>query len=189
MANNVNNQLASIPLEIFLQIASNLTTVEYGNLRRTCKAVEEALFSSFSHEFFSKKQFMISEFSLQALVDISNSRLATCLKHVIIGLERPFEEPYNGLFTAHGIRLQPSQTVKYHQGQANHVTFINTSTDVEMLVESFSKLPNLLTVGMRDFCSNSRRRDSTQWKSVSKSYQSYKVPTASVQGRLYLCCI
>jgi hypothetical protein len=88
---SANDQLCllSVPLEVLLQITSHLTTVEYGNLRRTCKQVETVLFSSFSKEFFRKKQFMISEFSLQALVDISKSRFSSVLSHVIMGLESP----------------------------------------------------------------------------------------------------
>lgn len=82
------SRLLSIPLEVLLSITSNLPTPDYCSLRSTCKHVETQLHNAFSREFFTKRQFMISEFSLQSFIDISKSRYSTCLTHVIIGTER-----------------------------------------------------------------------------------------------------
>jgi hypothetical protein len=160
--------LASIPLEVLLQIVRQLKTPEYGNLRLTCKEIEGSLLNSFSREFFTKRQFMISPFSLQALVDISRSRLGPSLSQVIIGLEQPFKSlrsqipPYN-----HASLDTPSQDLLV-QEYINNMSFNNTCHDVEMLVEAFSNLPNLVTVGLRDFNSRSRYRDfpDITWKSM-----------------------
>jgi hypothetical protein len=163
-------RLVSIPLEVLLQITSNLTTPEYGNLRCTCKHIEATLFPSFSREFFTKRQFMFTEFSLQALVDISKSRLSSCLNHVIFSLERPSVRTF--LPTS---RMPVSPQSNMHaknnrllQEYVDHMSLINTGQDVEMLAEAFSNLGNLETIGMRDFNSRSRSRDhpDIEWKSM-----------------------
>ena len=77
-----------MPLEVFLQVSSYLTTPDLCSLRRTCKRTEAWLFDTFSHDFFTRKQFMLTELSLQTLIDISNHpTLSQCLSHVIIGLD------------------------------------------------------------------------------------------------------
>lgn len=164
---NANSPLVAVPLEVLLQITSRLTTPELGNFRLTCKAIEGSLLTSFAREFFTKRQFMITEFSLQALADISKSRFSPSLKHVIIGLERPILE--HELLTAHDNtrdrRIQRNRILQEYVGQQN---FLNTGQDVELLTEAFSKLQNLEVVGIRDFCSLSRTRDfpNLQWRST-----------------------
>jgi hypothetical protein len=82
--------LAEFPIEILLNISnsSNLTTVEYGNLRRTCKTIERKLFHYFALEFFTTRQIFIFPPSIQSLVDISgHSELSKYVKTVIIGTD------------------------------------------------------------------------------------------------------
>jgi hypothetical protein len=167
-------RLTAIPLEVLLQITSNLTTPEYGNLRLTCKHLEETVFTSFAREFFSKRQFMFTQFSLQVLVDISKSRLASCLSHVIFGLERPslrssgiIRVPFSAVPQMQ-TTLQKTQSNRLRQEYVDHMSLLSTGQDVEMLAEAFSKLSNLETVGIRDFYSRSRYRDypHTEWKSM-----------------------
>lgn len=167
-------RLTTIPLEVLLQIISNLTTPEYGNLRLTCKQLEETVFNSFAREFFTKRQFMITEFSLQALVDISKSRLSPYLTHVIFGLERPSVRSYNmtrpqfGAISQIQATLFKAQGNRLRQEYVDHMTFLSTGQDVELLAEAFSKLTNLETAGIRDFYSRSRFRDypNIEWKSM-----------------------
>ena len=64
--------LLRLPPELMLRISTYLTTVELGNFRLTCKDVERNLFKSFALEFFTKRQFMITQFSLEALAGIAN---------------------------------------------------------------------------------------------------------------------
>lgn len=168
--------ITNVAIEVLLQIAGNLTTPEYGNLRRTCKAMEAALFPYFSQEFFTKKQFMVSEFSLQALVDISKSRLSPSLVHVIIGLDQVVNE----------IRITPNhlsipEYIKSNERAFNYnttETFLSTAQDIEMLAEAFSNLSNLETVGLRDFYSVSRNRDYPQ----QDRWRSYGVGTFEQAG-------
>lgn len=143
------------------KVTSNLTTPEYGNLRLTCKSIESTLLEAFTREFFTKRQFMLTEFSLQALVDISKSRFGKHIKHVIIGLERPSRP-------SGGSTIAPFFTNPMSLDYVRHMTLLNTDQDVEMLAEAFSNLKNLETIGIRDFYSRSRNRDypNNQWKSM-----------------------
>jgi hypothetical protein len=160
--------LLSIPLDILLQITStaNLRTSEYGNLRLTCKGIEHALLNTFAREFFTKRQFMLTHFSLQALIDISKSRLGKYIQHVIIGLEQPSINDAKMVADMYsGKQLAPDNCLL--QEYIEHLALLNTGQDFEMLTEAFSNLSNLDTIGIRDFSSRSRNRDWPQntWRS------------------------
>lgn len=130
--------LLNIPLEVLLQITSYLTTPDYGNFRGACKKLEADLFGAFAKEFFSKRQFALVEFSIQALVDISKSRLGPYLKHVIISLQHPQYIPDRSTDAEHAV-----QHNHYHAEFLSHRDLTNTGLDVEMLSEAFKHLPNL----------------------------------------------
>lgn len=156
------SRLLALPLEVLLAIASHLTTPEYGHLRLTCRHLEAALFSSFSREFFTKRQFMLTEFSLQALVAISRSRLAPSMTHVIISVDRPALIPlHSALLNGH----DPVKANNLRREYTDHLTLVNGGYDVDMMAEAFGNLPNLNAVGLRDFNSRSRYRDGAEWKS------------------------
>ncbi|KAL0943271.1 F-box domain-containing protein [Colletotrichum truncatum] len=152
MVASTNSQTASpfnkVPLEVLLRISSHLTTPELGSLRLTCRSIEKSLFNTFMKEFFTKRQFMLTEFSLQALVDISKSRLSDCLDHVIIGLNY-FDET----FFPHD---KPARQNAYADALADQRSFVASGQDVAMLTEAFQNLKSLKTVGIRDY--NSRER-------------------------------
>lgn len=156
MATSQNVQscrLLQIPAEILDRITWHLTTPELCNLRITCKSVEEALYYSFTTEFFTRKQFMVSEFSLRALVDISKSRLAGHLRQVHFGLDQ--------LRVA--IHLTPSvggeKALMFEQRLIEQETLWSLGLVLKYLAEAFGNLPNLETVVIRDFNSNRRSRD------------------------------
>jgi hypothetical protein len=84
----LSNSMASlltIPLELFVYISSFVSTPDLASLRLACKQTEKSLYEWFSNEFFVKKQFMLTQPSLQVLVDISkHASLSKRMKHVII---------------------------------------------------------------------------------------------------------
>lgn len=63
-----------LPPELMLRVSSFLNTTELGHYRLSCKTVETNLFDSFAREFFTKRQFMIEQVSLEALVGIANHK-------------------------------------------------------------------------------------------------------------------
>lgn len=173
LSDTTDPPLFSVPIEVLLQIASDLTTPEYGNLRLTCKYVEGQVLNAFSREFFTKRQFMLTEFSLQALVDISESRFSPSLRHVIISLERPFATPsnYTNFITFNDTTEKRQKSNCTLQESIDHSMLLSTGHGVEMIAQALSGLNNLETIGMRDFYSHSRRRDSIrQWRSTYSQY-------------------
>jgi hypothetical protein len=154
------SRLVHIPLEVLLRITYLISTNDLSSVRLTCKALEGSLFNFFSHEFFRKKQFMVSSYSLQALVDIAkHPTLSPCLKHVIIGTDRLQRGAFNVLDD--GQRRQADFAL------ADHMNLLVTGGLRDMLAEAFGNLPNLETVDIRDFSAHSRNRDGlgAPWKS------------------------
>ncbi|KAF3016255.1 hypothetical protein E8E14_012662 [Neopestalotiopsis sp. 37M] len=174
-----------MPVELLQLVTRHLTTPEYGYLRRTCKCLEGNLDVAFTREFFKKKQFMISSFSLQTLVDISNSRLADGLHHVIIGMDRPMETNRPGSFPGFDTHTA-SQKNNLLRHLEDHLALMYSGFDVKLLSEAFSKLPNLEIVEIRDFYSN-RPRDGTRWKSygVTTFQQETGIPMNHIPGYSY----
>jgi hypothetical protein len=156
--------ILNIPLEVLLQITSYLTTPEYGYLRRACKQLEALLLGAFAKEFFSKRQFALLEFSIKTLVDIAKSRLGPSLTHVIIHLGHPFAGITSNVPGLTELERALMDN-KHCAGCINHDDFISTGLDVEMLSDALKHLPNLETIGMRDFNSRNRRRDNGVWNS------------------------
>ncbi|CEI69427.1 hypothetical protein FVEN_g6952 [Fusarium venenatum] len=155
--------LQKVPLEVLLRITSFLTTPELGNTRLTCRSVEQALFTTFTNEFFTRKQFMISETSLQALIDISKSRLSGYLRMVHIGLDR----------FAYALQVsdQNARNIRQKQLHDGQFSMLSTGYHRDMLAEAFRNLSNLEDVVIRDFNSNRRSRDNPgkQWTSYGST--------------------
>lgn len=178
VATGDNSRLLMMPLEILQQIARPLTTPEYGNLRLTCKHLEASLLTAFSREFFSKRQFMLTHFSLQALVDISNSRFAEGLKHVIIHVERPSQRSlihHNDSYVPPQLESQVKRN-RTREEYTDHLALLDSGRDVDMMAEAFANCKNLGTVEIRDFNSDSRYRDMPNIR-----WRSYGAPTYEVQ--------
>ncbi|KAI7220207.1 hypothetical protein KC333_g2488 [Hortaea werneckii] len=171
--------LLQLPPELLLRTSDHLTTSELGYLRLTCKAIESTLFDTFAKEFFTKRQFMVEHISLQALLDIANHpTLSKWLTQVIIGADMlpPFPE------IAH---LPSCARHRYLERRV----FLSTGLACEMLAEAFSKLPNLQTVGLRDYhggpAGSGRERDGpyASWKSYGWSCN---LSEDQYQNRTYL---
>jgi len=149
-----------LPVELLLRISWSLSTTEFGDLRLTCRRTEKALFSGFARDFFSKKQFMLTESSLRALIDISrHPTLSASLRHLIIGLDRYQAKPPLG--------LSSSQVDALLAGVAAQSALLWTGKAVPLLTEALRGLPNLETIGIRDFNNVQRNRDGPQaeWRS------------------------
>ncbi|KAF2675762.1 hypothetical protein K458DRAFT_425230 [Lentithecium fluviatile CBS 122367] len=162
--------LMGMPLELLVHIiATYLPTKDLGALRLTSKYLEKALFDTFAKEFFTKKQFMLSTPSLDVLVRISkHAALAPFVKHVIVGLDQYGPSP------SYHIWQTVAQVESYRNGWADQCTLSSSGRDREMLAEAFRNLPNLDTIGIRDYCADGRVRDDNRWRS-------YGAPTVQQQ--------
>ncbi|KAK0619501.1 hypothetical protein B0T14DRAFT_496232 [Immersiella caudata] len=155
--------LTNIPIEVLLRITHHLSTTELGNVRLTCRGIERSLFHFFSHEFFRKKQFMVSNFSLQTLIDISkHPTLSPVLTHIIIATDTL---PQRSAIDT-GTRADSDRALL-----ADYFASLNWLANAgilrEILAEAFGNLRNLQTIDIRDFNARNRNRDGTgtEWRS------------------------
>ncbi|KAK4244539.1 hypothetical protein C7999DRAFT_35100 [Corynascus novoguineensis] len=153
----LESRLVQMPLEILLRITYFLTTPDLGSVRLTCRALERSLFNSFAHEFFRKKQFMVTTDSLQALIDISqHPTLSPFLKHVIITADRPNCSPI--LHDVTDTR-DNEMRARLEMAYADQMHLLAAGGLRDMLVEAFQSLSNLEVVDLRNFNSYTRYRD------------------------------
>ena len=166
-----------IPLEILLRITWHLTTPELGNLRLTSRHFLESLDTTFIKEFFTLKQFMMTDFSLQALIDISKSRLGPHLKRVHFGLDRFPENPHRNFGDTR-------QLARFKQLFSDQFTLWYTPCIHHLLKEAFQNLKNLEDVVIRDFNSRRRRRDGeyAHWTSYGSTTASQETGVPITQG-------
>lgn len=157
--------LRGVPLEVLLRITDFLPTTALGALRLSCRAIQTFLDTSFIKEFFTRKQFMITVFSLKALIEISESRLGPHLRFLHLGLDRLDPLPINQI---HGDRVTPEKRLHYNNLLAAERYAKANGTHRDMLATAFKKLPNLESILIRDH--NSRRRTRDGWNAEWKSY-------------------
>jgi len=141
-----------------VRITKFVATTDFGNVRLTCRVLEQALFHFFSHEFFRKKQFMVSTFSLRTLIDISkHPTLSPFLTHVIIATDR--------LSNYMPVGLPEAKEKARHHHDADYTFLVESGLLRDMLAEALGNLRNLETIDIRDFNSRSRNRDglNTEW--------------------------
>ena len=149
--------LLELPLELLLRVSFYLTTPDLGSFRAVCKHIEANLQDTFTREFFTKRQFMIEQVSLQTLIDIANHpTLSLKLSEVIISLH---------FFKIDSNYQNAAAKERYRSGYVSHTTLLETGQARDMLVEAFSKLPNLRTVGLRDYDARGRL---TFWSGLVK---------------------
>lgn len=159
-----NADLLGMPLELLVHIiATYLSTKELGALRMTCKHLDKSLFDTFAKEFFTKKQFMLSTHSLGVLLAISqHAQFSSYVNHLIIGLDN-YE-------LADGIPSTDEKREKYRDGWADQFALKSTGRDRDMLAEAIRHLPNLKTLGIRDYAATGRERDGNRYESRWRSY-------------------
>ncbi|KAF1972636.1 hypothetical protein BU23DRAFT_554851 [Bimuria novae-zelandiae CBS 107.79] len=170
--------LTGMPLELLVHlIATYLPTKDLGALRLTNKYLEKALFDTFAKEFFTKKQFMLTTPSLQALVGISrHGALKKAMKHCIIGLES-YKDTQNWLPP----NADASWKLAFHRGLADQFALMSSGRGRDLLAEAFRNLPNLETLGIRDYNAQGRARDDNRWSS-------YGAPTVFQETLCALRC-
>ncbi|KAE9962049.1 hypothetical protein BLS_000900 [Venturia inaequalis] len=169
------SRLEDLPAELLVHIASNLTTVDYGSVRRTCSTVEQKLFDNFGREFFKRKQFMFTQSSLQCLIDISNHEaLKQYLTKVIIGTNYipRFESIINSASPSAlaAIRLASHSTKKWlRELRLDQRYLMDQGLDRVMLTEALNNLPACHEIEIRDNYFPSRFRGEEKWTSYGST--------------------
>ncbi|KAJ4410343.1 hypothetical protein N0V82_009247 [Gnomoniopsis sp. IMI 355080] len=149
-----DSRLATVPQELLDLVCRILPTPAFNNLRLTCRLMRERTFPDWSTAFFKKKQFMITAFSLQALVDISrHPTLGPCMTHLVIGLDN-----------LRSIGQQTARTLDEYQQYQDacdaQELLLDTGSALKLLTTALLNLPNLHNIDVRNFNSHTRYRDS-----------------------------
>jgi hypothetical protein len=156
--------LETLPLEVLRMVVNNLTTPEYGHLRLICKTLEKLVFDDFAKEFFTTRQYSLTRFSLQNLLDISrDAAIRPYLSRLILSTDRV--EYWHG-------NDPPEKLDRLLEFSADQGHFQATGADHTMLVEAMRQLPNCRTLEIRDYYSNfkgGRVRDQVNWKSYGST--------------------
>lgn len=149
----LKSRLARMPPELLESITSGLPTPDLGSLRLSCKLLERRLFPSFAVEFFGKKQFMLTHFSLGALIDIAKHEdLSPFVTEVQLGTDRYYNP--NPMAP-----MSDDQWLRYQANRASQMELLDCGHHCHMLTEAFSYLRNLRKVVIRDNNSEGRHRD------------------------------
>ncbi|CAK7271886.1 hypothetical protein SEPCBS119000_004836 [Sporothrix epigloea] len=165
-----SDRLSRLPVELLLRITHYLTTPELCAVRSCSRTLECALRHFFLLEFFRRKQFMFTEFSLQALLAIArHPLLSQSLRHVSFGVEDYSLANLSSPVTE-------EQAVNLMMATAQQKTLLANGRALRLLAEAFSLLPNLETVQLRDFPSRTRFRDGP-----FEAWRSYGLCTARAQ--------
>ncbi|KAI7780656.1 hypothetical protein LA080_015815 [Diaporthe eres] len=170
------SQLVKLPRELLDNVTSSLPTQDFNALRLACKELETQLWEYWANCFFKKRQFMIDEFSLQTLVDISrHEALSKVMTHLVIGLDemRNFssQSPHLHSFV---------EFDRWRAADCAQKALLFGGGAADLLSQALVNLPNLKTIDIRDFNSNTRYRDAApgkgvpQWRSYgSSNYQQW----------------
>ena len=166
-----------LPAELLVNITSHLTTVEYGSVRRTCSMVEKKLFDSFGKEFFKRKQFMLTESSLQALIDISNHEsLRGYLTKIIIGTNvipdfrnlNPHNYPFaSSVIVTNSVDAETKTWQRQQYLEQRY--FMEQGLDTPMLTEALNNLPSCHEIEIRDSYCPIRGRGDERWTSYGST--------------------
>jgi hypothetical protein len=80
-----NGILTRLPSELIQSIATHLPMPALGHLRLTCKELESKILWHFAKTYFREMKFMHSKYALDALVAMSNSRMAKYVRTLALG--------------------------------------------------------------------------------------------------------
>ena len=115
---------------------------------------------------------MIDEFSLKTLVDISrHDALSKVMTHLIIGLDelRAKNPQYQHMDS---VELKFSEFDRWRAADRAQKALLFGGGAVDLLSQGLANLPNLKTIDLRDFNSNTRYRDAVPGREVP-SWRSY----------------
>ncbi|KAI0095620.1 hypothetical protein F4814DRAFT_435798 [Daldinia grandis] len=154
--NLFGSPLLHLPCELVVHTASYLSLDDLFSLRLTCR-VETFLFEPFSVEFFSDRRFMVNEYSLRCLLNISkHSHLSRCLSKLTIGLDRLYSSDALPSFghpngNADNPRVKNGIEPYKLEELAAEQNWLVSSGQLQLLLgEALEKLENVVELGLRD---------------------------------------
>lgn len=135
--------LLSLPAEILGEIGATLAVEDYAHLRLTCRQIHNFTLPYFGRQFFRRRKFFRGPTSLDALLQISQSRLSDYLEHFILGTELLERDP-----PADSSHLDKTA---YLSAYCDQTSLLGSGWDRDALATAFSNLKNLRAVEVEDF--------------------------------------
>ncbi|CAK7270232.1 hypothetical protein SEPCBS57363_004001 [Sporothrix epigloea] len=157
----VSDPLSRLPAELLHRITDYLNTTDLCAVRLCSRTIERSLNRFFFHEFLRRKQFMLTDFSLQALLAMARHPvISQTLRHVSISL-------HEFAISFRNVHARPEQAYLFLMAAAQQKSLLHTGRAVQLLAAAFSLLPNLETVEIRDTDSFTRYREGSvyPWRS------------------------
>ncbi|KAI1471003.1 uncharacterized protein F4812DRAFT_412341 [Daldinia caldariorum] len=155
--------LLRFPCELVVHTASYLSADDLFSLRLTCRCVESFLFETFSVEFFSDRRFMVNEYSLQCLLNISkHPYLSKRLSNLTIGLDRLYSSealsrPEDRVVNTDNPRVKEGiEPYKLEELAAEQNWLVSSGRLQLLLGEALDNLANVVELSLRD--TNAGRR-------------------------------
>ncbi|CAK7271371.1 hypothetical protein SEPCBS119000_004569 [Sporothrix epigloea] len=137
--------LSRLPVELLLRITSQLKSSELYAVRLCSRTLEHALHYFFLQKFFRRRQFMLTELSLQTLLAFAqHPDISQTLRHVSIGVEE-FRRDLKTCYPA-----ETKLAITLTAFLADQKALMANGRAVRLLAAAFSLLPNLETVQLRD---------------------------------------
>ena len=174
--------IKELSIEVFLRVTFWLRTPDLCSVRLVCRAFHDFLHDSFIKEFIERKQFMISPFSLEGLVDLTKSPMGRHLRRLQFGTDN--------IRTEDSLSFQTRGTFgEAHRLVSAQRTFIDDGSHRKLLSEAFRNLRELpeglqedFVLVIRDFNSRRRTRDATKF--TPAEWNSYGARTAQNAGAI-----
>lgn len=145
-------KITDLPEELISNIAGRLFSDDVAAFRLTCKTLERKSLHEFATEYFHEKCFMITTESLTVLVGIANSEKLRGYFHGVRIMTALFSDRAFGCPNGCNCAWQP--TIKQAEAYRTYIndqkTLKQSGLDQEMLVDAFSKLPNLSNISIDD---------------------------------------
>lgn len=162
--------LVSLPTELIDDIGARLTSIDYANLRLTCRLIDAITFPYFARKYFHCRRFCRAPTSLAALLQIAHSRLAPYLEHFILGTEILNHYANSKTWVFRGC----SKTA-YLAAINDQTSLLGSGYGHDILAEAFGHLPNLRIVEVAELDEfNSRSaRDATLYGQQLTNTQSF----------------
>ncbi|CAK7271892.1 hypothetical protein SEPCBS119000_004839 [Sporothrix epigloea] len=150
------DRLSRLPAELLLRITRDLATTELCAVRSCSRSLERSLRHFFLLEFFQRKKFMLTDFSLQTLLAIAqHPAMSQELRHVTIGVE-------DFCIGDRGLPQSEEQRTSLIMAAAQQQALLANGRALYLLAAAFSLLPNLETVQLSNTPSYTRFREGPQ---------------------------
>ena len=171
----MSSPLVALPIELLECIVLELpATSDLCSLRAVCHELEAKTFNVFGRLYFSSRHHMISLFSLQALIDISNHRgFAPFVRRIIFGIDQLDHFP----------KFLPEKIDEindYYQLLGDQEYIKQTGLDLSMITTAFRNFKNCHTLKVQ--ATPSMRSHGNHDQSFRRSYGAMTVYHAT--GRL-----